>query len=159
MIIRFSRKGDRFAGCTNFPKCRNAYPLPQKGKITKTDKICDSCKAPVIQLKSKDRKSLDICLNPRCPKIAGQPSSAIGKCPKCGNDMIVRTSRSGERFVGCTNFPKCKNTYSLPQQGNIVSNGICDICKAPTVKIKHDEKETKNICLNHECSSRTSKKK
>jgi len=159
MIIRFSRKGDRFAGCTNFPKCRNAYPLPQKEKITKTDKICDACKAPIIQVKVKGRKSSDMCLNPRCPNIVGHPSSVIGKCPKCGNDMIVRTSRSGERFVGCTNFPKCKNTYSLPQQGNIVTNGICDICKAPTVKIKHDEKETKNICLNHECSSRKSKKK
>ena len=159
MIIRFSRKGERFAGCTNFPKCRNAYPLPQKGKITKTDKICDACKAPVIQVKAKGKNSLDMCLNPRCPKITGPPSNAIGKCPKCGNDMIIRTSRSGERFVGCTNFPRCKNTYSLPQEGNIVANGVCEVCKAPTVQIKHEEKETKNICLNHECVSRKSKKK
>ncbi len=159
MIIRFSRKGERFAGCTNFPKCRNAYPLPQKGKITKTDKICDSCKAPIIQVKAKGRKSLDMCLNPRCPKITGQPSDVIGKCPKCGNDMIIRTSRSGERFVGCTNFPRCKNTYSLPQEGNIVANGVCEVCKAPTVQIKHEEKEARNMCLNHECASRKSKKK
>jgi DNA topoisomerase-1 len=159
MIIRFSRNGERFAGCTNFPKCRNAYPLPQKGKITKTDKICDACKAPVIQVKAKGKNSLDMCLNSRCPKITGQPSNAIGKCPKCGNDMIIRTSRSGERFVGCTNFPRCKNTYSLPQEGDIVANGACEECKAPTIQIKHEEKETKNICLNHECVSKKSKKK
>ena len=159
MIIRFSRKGERFAGCTNFPKCRNAYPLPQKRNITMTDKICDACKAPVIQVKAKGKNSLDVCLNPRCPKIKGLPSSAIGKCPKCGNDMIIRTSRGGERFVGCTNFPSCKNTYSLPQEGDIVANGACDECKAPTVQIKHEGKEEKNICLNHECTSKKSKKK
>jgi len=159
MIIRFSKSGERFVGCTNFPKCRNAYPLPQKERITKTNRVCEACKAPIIQLRFKGRNFSDLCLNPRCPKITEQPSSLIGKCPKCGNDMVVRTSRSGERFVGCTNFPKCKNTYSLPQEGNIVANGICEICKAPTVQIKLEEKDTKNICINHECNSRKSKKK
>jgi len=158
MIIRFSRKGERFAGCTNFPKCRNAYPLPQKGKITKVDKECDSCKSPVIQVKNKGKKSLNLCLNSRCPKITGRSLSVIGKCPKCGNDMIIRVSRSGEQFVGCTNFPKCKNTYSLPQDGKIDAKGVCDLCKAPIVQIEYEGKETKNICLNPKCSSKESKK-
>jgi len=152
MIIRLSRRGERFAGCTNFPKCRNTYPLPQNGKITKTDKICDACKAPIVQVISKGKKPLDMCLNSKCPKITGKSSSIIGKCPKCGNEMIVRTSRSGERFVGCTIFPKCKNSYSLPQEGDIVASGIiCNSCKAPIIKIRHEEKETINICLNPKC--------
>jgi len=35
-------------------------------------------------------------------------------CPECGTTpMIVRRSKSGE-FLGCTTFPKCKGTKSMP---------------------------------------------
>ncbi|GHU50499.1 hypothetical protein FACS189459_4470 [Bacilli bacterium] len=33
------------------------------------------------------------------------------KCPECGGDLLVRAARkNGERFVACSNFPKCKYT-------------------------------------------------
>ena len=35
-------------------------------------------------------------------------------CPKCGNEMILRTTKSGEnagkQFWGCSQFPKCRST-------------------------------------------------
>ncbi|MEX2181305.1 MAG: type I DNA topoisomerase [Gemmatimonadaceae bacterium] len=34
-------------------------------------------------------------------------------CPLCGQPMVVRRSRSGE-FLGCSTFPKCKGTRSMP---------------------------------------------
>lgn len=34
------------------------------------------------------------------------------KCPKCGSEMVLRTAKSGpnqgEKFWGCSNFPKCR---------------------------------------------------
>ncbi len=159
MIIRNSRKGERFVGCSNFPTCRNAYPLPQKGMIEKTDKTCDACNAPIIQVILKGKKKIELCLNPRCPKVADGPSDLIGKCPKCGNDMIIRTSRSGNRFVGCTNFPRCKNTYSLPKTGDVVTtNKVCDECKAPLIQIKREGEDITTVCLNSECPSKKNKK-
>ena len=155
MIIRSSRKGERFVGCTNFPACRNAYPLPQKGMITETDKTCEACNAPIIQVKMKGKKKMELCLNPRCPKVADGPSDLIGKCPKCESDMIIRTSRSGDRFVGCTNFPICKNTYSLPKIGDVVTTDkICSECKTPIIKVKNEGKEIATMCLNSECPTR-----
>lgn len=34
-------------------------------------------------------------------------------CPLCGKPMVVRRSRSGE-FLGCSTFPKCRGTKSMP---------------------------------------------
>jgi len=34
-------------------------------------------------------------------------------CPLCGEHMVVRRSRSGE-FLGCSTFPKCRGTKSMP---------------------------------------------
>ena len=35
------------------------------------------------------------------------------KCHECGEAMVVRTGRSGE-FLGCSKFPKCRGTRSVP---------------------------------------------
>lgn len=38
-----------------------------------------------------------------------------GKCP-CGCDWQIRKNRtSGQEFLGCINYPTCKNTKSLPK--------------------------------------------
>jgi DNA topoisomerase-1 len=68
LIIRMSRRGKRFVGCTGYPKCKNTYPLPQRGLIKKTDNVCDSCKTPVIQIKNRGKKPWEICIDPDCTK-------------------------------------------------------------------------------------------
>lgn len=34
------------------------------------------------------------------------------RCPKCGNPMVVRSSKNGD-FWGCSQFPKCRTTRSI----------------------------------------------
>ncbi len=67
LTIRTSRKRKRFVGCTNYPKCTNTYPLPQRGAIVKTDKTCEHCGAPLVVSRMKGRKKWEFCLNPDCP--------------------------------------------------------------------------------------------
>lgn len=42
---------------------------------------------------------------------------ATQSCPKCGSDMVIRTSRkgtyAGQKFLGCTQFPKCRTRMDL----------------------------------------------
>jgi len=33
-----------------------------------------------------------------------------GICEKCTYPMVLKTAKSGSKFMGCSNFPKCKNT-------------------------------------------------
>ena len=49
-----------------------------------------------------------------------EPSEATGQgrtCPKCGVPMVIRTAsrgeRRGERFYGCPNYPRCRETAVL----------------------------------------------
>jgi len=34
-------------------------------------------------------------------------------CSKCGNHMSLRTTKTGDKFLGCSAYPKCKNTVNI----------------------------------------------
>ncbi|WP_324735866.1 DNA topoisomerase I [Thermococcus sp. SY098] len=77
----------------------------------------------------------------------------VGKCPKCGGDLVVRYNRkTGKRFVGCSNWPSCDVTYPLLQRGKIIPTGrVCPECgNAPIVKIREGNREYE-VCLNMNC--------
>lgn len=44
----------RFVGCTNYPKCNFSLPLPQKGRIYITSKICEEHGLKKIKIRTKD---------------------------------------------------------------------------------------------------------
>lgn len=44
-------------------------------------------------------------------KIELNPDS-IKHCPKCGGSMVLRTSREGKKFYGCSDYPRCNGTRS-----------------------------------------------
>lgn len=77
----------------------------------------------------------------------------VGKCPKCGGDLVVRYNRkSGKRFVGCSNWPNCNVTYPLLQRGEVIPTGkICPECKAPIVRIREKGREFE-VCLDIKCN-------
>ncbi len=67
-IIRSKQSGKRFIGCSNYPKgCKASMPLPQTGIIRTTKKICDTCKWPIVFVKSKGRYVWKMCVNIHCP--------------------------------------------------------------------------------------------
>ena len=50
-------------------------------------------------------------------------------CDKCGHHMVIREGRYGE-FLGCSNFPACKNIMSIPKEEKM--EGTCPECGKPT---------------------------
>ena len=42
---------------------------------------------------------------------------ALGPCPECGEQLLVRKSRYGSHFVGCDGYPDCEYTLPLPKKG------------------------------------------
>lgn len=58
-------------------------------------------------------------------------------CPECGSKLSIRLGRNG-RFVGCTNYPECKYTRNLKDDGpqappEIVEGRVCPKCDSPLV--------------------------
>ncbi|ASJ02819.1 DNA topoisomerase I [Thermococcus profundus] len=91
-------------------------------------------------------------------KIERKPL-VIGKCPKCGGDLVVRYNRkTGKRFVGCSNWPKCDVTYPLLQRGEIIPTNKTCCGGAPVVKIREKGREYE-ICVDMNCKDWSRKKK
>ena len=49
------------------------------------------------------------------PEIAGSPAASAEEkiCPLCGAPMVVRRSRFGKLFYGCSKYPKCTGLVNI----------------------------------------------
>ncbi len=72
----------------------------------------------------------------------------FGKCPNCGSDLVLRKSRNGKRFIGCSNYPKCTTTYPLPQKGIVFFEDEYCKCGAPKITIIYKGKKWKKCVAN-----------
>lgn len=89
---------------------------------------------------------------------AVKAQNTIGPCPKCGKSLMVRVSKKGKRFIGCTGYPDCKNTYSLPQQGGLtMTTKLCDACASPIVQVKMKGRRSWDLCINSDCPKKKKK--
>jgi len=86
----------------------------------------------------------------------------LGDCPVCGTGklIIIRSRRTGKRFVGCTNFFKhlCKTSFPLPQKGIVTpANKTCSSCGFPMIRFKAKGKRPLTFCINPECPGKSGK--
>jgi DNA topoisomerase-1 len=89
---------------------------------------------------------------------AVKAQNTIGRCPRCGKPLLVRVSKKGKRFVGCSGFPSCTNTYSLPQQGGLtMTTKQCDACGTPIVQVKMKGRRAWDLCINSGCPKKKKK--
>ncbi|MFB6168133.1 MAG: DNA topoisomerase I [Haloferacaceae archaeon] len=52
---------------------------------------------------------------------------ALGPCPDCGKQLLLRRSRDGSHFVGCDGYPDCEFTLPLPSTGRpLVLEETCE---------------------------------
>jgi len=126
--------------------------LIAEGKKTLGDTVNESREMLTKVMKTLERDKEKIGTNIR---IAHMEQNKVGKCPKCGNDLIIMNSKNRKRFVGCSGFPDCKNAYPLPQKGYISNtNNICDKCKTPIIRVKNKGTKAWEICLDIKCQER-----
>lgn len=82
--------------------------------------------------------------------------SIIGKCPNCKGNLVVKRSRFG-LFAACSQYPKCKTTFSLPKKALIKTIGrVCKECEHPEVLVIRAGKRPFNYCLNLKCKLKES---
>ena len=56
-----------------------------------------------------------------------KPQETDQVCELCGGKMVIREGRYG-KFLGCSNFPNCKNIKSLESQNTPKVVGVCPTC-------------------------------
>ncbi len=81
--------------------------------------------------------------------------STLGSCPNCKNGVLmIRKGKYGS-FVACNKYPKCKTTFSLPNNAMInPSKNICKTCGMPMVVAIKSRKKPMEFCLNPNCKSK-----
>jgi DNA topoisomerase-1 len=113
MILRDSKRGP-FLGCSKYPKCRATkwYKKLEGDELKQVEAL-------VPLLKEEGAKSRELVA-----KVLGEnPTAARAKpingtvtdidCDECGKPMTIRSGRRGY-FLGCSGYPKCKNTGEVP---------------------------------------------
>ena len=80
----------------------------------------------------------------------------LNQCPKCkkGNLQIMYSKKIGRSFIGCSAYPECKNTYSLPP-GSLIkrSDKLCEHCGFPMLLSIKRGKRPWIFCFNPECET------
>jgi DNA topoisomerase I len=133
-----------------------------QGQVTKEEVVEEAVgilKPVTLELKEKEAV-IGASLSQAIQKLR-LDERTIGKCPKCqsGKLVILRSKKTGKRFVGCTNYfeHKCDAAYPLPQKGVIKTSGVCKICGCPTIRVFIGIKRPWCLCLNTNCPSKKEK--
>ncbi len=93
-------------------------------------------------------------------RSALKEKSEVGECPECGGVLRVIKSKRGKRFIGCSNYPDCKNSYPLPQRGKLEIPGKeCPDCGLPMVRIITKGRRPWELCIDMDCPSKDEYKK
>jgi len=72
----------------------------------------------------------------RTLKAGSAMDSQIGPCPKCGSPLVVRETKADKRkFIACTGFPGCRNTYNVPPGSLKFDEKTCEKHKLHFVKV------------------------
>ncbi|MBN1490233.1 MAG: type I DNA topoisomerase [Phycisphaerae bacterium] len=154
MVYRWARTG-RFLSCSGYPECKAAFNIDRDGKplVPKAvDVKCEKCGKPMLLRQSRHGLFLGCSGYPECNQTIacdaeGQPLKLVKEediqeaCELCGSPMAVK--RKGRRaFLGCSNYPTCKNTKSLPEGIRLESKPVpppeeagfaCEKCGKPMV--------------------------
>lgn len=106
---------------------------------------CEKCGATMVIKEGKYGKFLACPNYPKCKNIKSL-SEVVGKCPKCGKDVLKRTSHSGKTFYGCSGYPQCDFvSWEIP------APYFCPKCGG-VMKVTELKNGVKYTCVNRNCA-------
>lgn len=153
MIVRTSRFGTQFLGCSGYPECKTMMPLGKNGETQEpetTDEKCEKCNSDMLVKVGPYGKYLE-CTNQDCKNRKRLIKSTGVKCPKegCEGEIVQRKSKYGKIFYGCNKYPDCNFVLWNEPTGE-----TCPKCSSLLVK-RVLKKGTTINCSKKECDYST----
>ncbi len=113
---------------------------------------------PILRTLKENERELGKSLSDALLKASLQ-ERRIGKCPVCkkGDLVIIRSNKTGKRFVGCTGYYEdtCKASFPLPQKGNLKPlKSRCYACQMPMIQVSIRDLKKWKICINPCCPAK-----
>lgn len=133
MVVRTSRFGSQFLGCSGYPECKTMMPLNATQESAQQEpevceEKCDKCGSDMIYKVGPYGKYME-CTNADCKNRKRVVISTGVKCPKCGGEIVQRKSKYGKIFYGCNKYPDCDFVLWNEPTGD-----VCPDCGSLLVK-------------------------
>ena len=117
-----------------------------------TDIACENCGAPMAVKHGRFGAFLGCTKFPECRTTRPITKDAGVACPLCEKPVVIRKSKAGRPFFGCSDYPKC--TFI---SWNKPTGELCAVCGSFTVEKKYKNQPDGVECSNHDCSTRVGK--
>ena len=114
-----------------------------------TDVICENCGRNMVIKYGPHGKFLACPGFPECKNTKPYLEKIGVKCPKCDGEVVIKKTKKGRIYYGCSNAPECDfMSWNKP------SSISCPKCGSYMV-----EKGNKLLCMNEECGYSENKPK
>ncbi len=153
LLAMFSRKtGNQFIGCSGWKDEESPCPYKrgEDGKESMgpevTDIKCPACGKFMVKRDGRFGTFFTCEGGPDCPTIMnlgadGKPVVSTlpspAPCPQCGKTILLKFSKTGNRYVQCTDAKGCKFTADADEQGLPIkpadTGEACEKCSSPMI--------------------------
>ena len=146
LLIRRSKQG-YFWQCQAYPDCNYRQNTQQidKGIVKQlTDTYCPTCQAPLVMRQGQYGLFISCLHYPTCDyhrAIDDRQTTQIS-CPACQQgELMMRLSRYGKHFYGCSRYPTCR--FTLTDKPRV---GSCQQCHYPVLVAKQIDQQWQPVC-------------
>jgi DNA topoisomerase I len=151
MALKKGRFG-QFLACTGYPDCKTTRKITKGGAVAAApvliDAFCPDCNSQLAIRQGPYGEFTACSRYPECKYIKRETTGVA--CPRagCKGEIIVKKSKRGKVFYGCSEYPKCDAVYWDKPVAE-----TCPQCNAPFLLEKYNAKkeETVKSCAQENC--------
>ena len=153
LMVKMSGRTGEFLACSGYPECRftSDFERASDGKfhLTKGEdrpEKCPECDSSMTVKQGPTGPFLGCTRYPDCKGT--KPLTTGVTCPRegCDGQLVVRRTRKGKTFYGCSSYPKCDfAVWDEPVQAP------CPVCDFPVMTRRSTKRGDMLICASKEC--------
>jgi DNA topoisomerase I len=153
MALKRGRFGP-FMGCSGYPDCRNIRKISKSGQVAPAPvpvagETCPVDGAQLVRRHGPYGEFVSCANYPECKFIKRETTGVACAKPGCRGELLVKKSKRGKFFYGCSEYPKCDAVYWDKPIAE-----PCPVCNAPFVLEKTTKKGTTRSCAREGCEHR-----
>jgi DNA topoisomerase-1 len=141
-----------FLGCTGYPECKNIRRVSKKtgavapAPVPIEGETCPVDGAQLVRRHGPYGEFISCANYPTCKYIKRETTGVACPRPGCKGEIVVKKSKRGKYFYGCSEYPKCDTVYWDKPVAE-----PCPKCNAPFVLEKTTKKGTTRTCAREDC--------
>ncbi|MCI0390384.1 MAG: type I DNA topoisomerase [Acidobacteria bacterium] len=150
MTLKRGRFG-QFLACTGYPECKNTRKITKTGVAAAPvmlEELCPVCGSQ-LAIRHGPYGEFTACSRyPECKYIKRVTTGVACPRPGCKGEIIVKKSKRGKFFYGCSEYPNCETVF-----WDKPVTEVCPQCNKPFLLEKYNAKKDEPVryCSDESC--------